>query len=173
MPLLFTLEICFLISMSFDPEYKDWVEKFSKKNEKMGGSDQIYKVYRGVPIFQVKLDDDPPRYRYQSPMERSAKYDRLCEKIDKRLDPPVSKPSRKKARGSSKDTEDRVDYYARWQNCQEALYEMEKREEATLAKVEEFEFKFKEMQKEVVDLRAVAVDLRKQLADARKQLEKK
>jgi hypothetical protein len=159
--------------MSFDPEYKDWVEKFSKKVMKMGSSDQIYKVYRGVPVFQVKLNDDPPRYRYQSPIGRSAKYDRLLEKIDKKLDPPVNKSARKKVRDLSKDKEDSVDYYAKWQSCQEALHEMKKREEATLAKVEVFEIKFKEMQNEVVELRTIAADLRKQLADTRKQLDKK
>ena len=64
-------------------------------------------------------------------------------------------------------------YYTRWQNCQQALMDMKKREVSMLTKVEEFETKFKQMQREVTDLRILAADLRKQLDVAQADLKTK
>jgi hypothetical protein len=165
--------------MSYESKYREWVEKHTRQES--GGknkSEQIYQVYRGVPVFRVKLRDDPPRYRFLSPLGRARKYDRLREKIDNRLD---KTPDKEKASRRSADTDDsKASYFQKWQNCQLELSDMKKREATMLAKLEEFQIKFNELdmvksqlQKEVTDLRALVADLKNQLEVARAEINKK
>jgi hypothetical protein len=154
--------------MSYDQKYKEWVEKFTKESTG-SGSDKIYQIYQGLPIIRVQISDNPQQYRYHSPLGRSKDLTKLQEKIDKRIKESKEKPVKTRKRDQVSDSV----YYTRWQDCRRALMELKEREADMLAKVEEFQEKFDQMEKEVSDLRALAADLRNQLEAARAELNKK
>ena len=142
--------------MSYEPKYKRWVEKQTSKDTT---SNEVIEVYRGVPIIQEKIKDNPVEYRLKSPKARARNIKKLREKIDKQLDT-VSEP-----RVSSKDYEGL--YRQKFEESQKELVDLQRRDNLTQSKVKGFQVKVDELSGEVLRLKEEAVDLRRQLDESK------
>lgn len=135
--------------MSYDPKYRKWVERRTDKKEVEGlsESNEIYQVYRGMPVFRVKVGDNPPQYRFIAPGTRAREFDRLCEKIDQKLDKTPTNRVRDKVSRKDADKQDSYEatYFQKWQNCQVELEDMKRREIRMLSKLEELQVKMDEL----------------------------
>jgi len=155
--------------MSYDPTYREWVEILTNKKEAKGssGSNELYKVYRGIPVIRVKVRDNPPLYRFVAPVVtgRTGDFNRLCEKIDQELD--KTKSNRIRYKVSRKDVDekesDEVTYFQKWQNSQMELEDMKRRDSGLASKQEELQAKMDELSSARTQLRNEVTDLRKQL----------
>jgi len=143
--------------MSYDPKYRKWVEKLTNKYQaaSMSESNKLIEVYRGIPVFQEKVKDNPPEYRFRAPRVRSRTIERLHEKIDKQLDTTASAHVDKQDSESS--------YRQKYENCQVELLDMKRREASMLSKLEEIQDKVDELNAVQLRLKEEAVDLRSQL----------
>ncbi|EMR74139.1 hypothetical protein MCGE09_00167 [Thaumarchaeota archaeon SCGC AB-539-E09] len=156
--------------MSYDPLYREWVERLTNKKEAEGlsESNELYQVYRGVPVFRVKVRDDPPQYRFLAPVVsgRTRDFNRISKKIDQRLDKTQSTRVREKAprKDEAIQFSNEVTYFQKWQNCQMELEDMKRRETSLASKLDEFQAKMDE-------LSSARTQLRKQVTDLKKQLE--
>ena len=147
--------------MSYDPKYRKWVEKLTNKYQaaSLSESNKLIEVYRGIPVFQEKVKDDPPEYRFRAPRARSRKIDRLHEKIDKQLDTTAS------ARVDKQDSE--ASYRQKYENSQLELQDMKRREASMLSKLEEIQSKVDNLSKAVKTLQNEAVGLKSQLKESK------
>ena len=152
--------------MSYDPEYRKWVERQTTKMkaDETGESTEIYQVYRGMPVFRVKVADDPPQYRYVAPGSRARDFDRLREKIDQKLDEAPSKKSRGKVKQSSE-----AQYFEKWQDCQVELEDTKRREAGMLSKLKELQEKMEELSKTQTQLKNQLKASEAQLKDLKKK----
>ena len=143
--------------MSYDPKYRKWVEKLTNKYQaaSLSESNKLIEVYRGIPVFQEKVKDNPPEYRFRAPRVRSRTIERLHEKIDKQLDTTASAHVDKQDSESS--------YRQKYENCQVELLDMKRREASMLSKLEEIQDKVDELNAVQLRLKEEAVDLRSQL----------
>ena len=143
--------------MSYDPKYRKWVEKLTKKYQEasLSESNKLIEVYRSIPVFREKVKDNPPEYRFRAPRVRSRTIERLHEKIDKQLD---TTPS---ARVDKQDSED--SYRQKYENSQLELQDMKRREVSMLSKLEEIQGKVDELNAAQLRLKEEAVDLRSEL----------
>ena len=143
--------------MSYDPKYRKWVEKLTNKYQaaSMSESNKLIEVYRGIPVFQEKVKDNPPEYRFRAPRVRSRTIERLHEKIDKQLDTTASAHVDKQDSESS--------YRQKYENCQVELLDMKRREASMLSKLEEIQDKVDDLNAVQLRLKEEAVDLRSQL----------
>ena len=151
--------------MSYDPKYQEWVKKTSNQ------STQLYKVYRGVPVLQAKMRDNPPQYSYISPLALAMEYNALIEKIDKQLEKapssrPVSKPSARDI-----NNQEAVSYYLEWQDCQLELSDMKRREADTLVTVSELRAKVETISRTRSQMEQELSDLKSKLATYEKMIE--
>jgi chromosome segregation ATPase len=140
--------------MSYDPKYREWVENLTR------ASYQLFQVYRGVPVFRLKVGDNPPQYRFLSPVAQENEYNKLCEKIDQQLDKPPAGLTRAKKKEAEQDA---ISYFQKWQECQAELEDLKRREAGMLSKVEELRVK-------VEEINTVRTQQQKELADLRNQL---
>jgi hypothetical protein len=155
--------------LSYDPKYREWVEIITDKKEAEGSSksNELYQVYRGIPVIRVKVRDNPPLYRFVAPVVtgRARDFERLREKIDQQLNKTKSPSIRYKV--SRKDVADKdsdeVTYFQKWQDCQVELEYMKRREKGMVSKLEELEAKMNE-------LSAARTHLQKEVADLKNQL---
>jgi chromosome segregation ATPase len=147
--------------MSYDPKYRKWVEKQTKQHlaAGMSESNKLVEVYRGIPIFQEKVKNDPPEYRFRAPRARSRKIERLHEKLDKHLDTtPNTSLENQDSEGS---------YRQKYENCQIELKDMKRREARRLSDLEKIQGKVDELNASVVRLQKEADDLRSQLKESK------
>ena len=155
--------------MSYDPKYREWVEKLTKKQEEkgLGGSNELFQVYRGVPVFRFKIKENPPQYRFRAPLVsgRTGDLDRLCKKIDRRLDKTPSIRVRDKAPKKNVDIQgsDDVSYFKKWQNSQVELEDMKRRETSMVSKLKELQDKMDELSTARAQLRQEVTDIKNQL----------
>ena len=143
--------------MSYDPKYRKWVEKLTNKYQatSLSESNKLIEVYRSIPVFQEKVKDNPPEYRFRAPRVRSRTIERLHEKINKQLDTTAS------TRVDKQDSED--SYRQKYENSQLELQDMKRREASMLSKLEEIQGKVDELNAAQLRLKEEAVDLRSEL----------
>ena len=148
--------------MSYDPKYRKWVEKLTKKYQaaSLSESNKLIEVYRGIPVFREKVKDDPPEYRFRAPRVRSRTIDRLHEKIDKKLDTTAN------TRVDKQDSES--SYRQKYENSQLELKDMKRREASLLSKIEAIRSKVDKLSKAVETLQNEAVGLKSQLKESKK-----
>jgi chromosome segregation ATPase len=153
------------ILMSYEPMYRKWVEKETKKNKAMrlSETDDLYEVYRGMPILREKLNDNPPEYRFRAPRIRARTIEKLHNKIDKKLDQTV--PSQRK-----QDTE--KSYRQKWENSQIELSDLKIREAKMLSEFEAVQKKVEKMRTQVSKLEKESVSLKNQLKEAKSKIDK-
>jgi len=145
------------ISMSYDPKYREWAEKLTNE------SNELFQVYRGMPVFRVKIRDDPPQYRFMAPIARAREFNILREKIDQQLDKSPGDRARDKASTKAEDNE--IVYFRKWQDCQAELEDMKRRETVMSSKVKEIQVKMEEISSARLHLQKEVADLRTQLRD--------
>jgi hypothetical protein len=156
--------------MSYDSKYKEWVEKTSNKSTK------LFKVYRGVPVLQAKMRDNPPQYSYISPVALAMDYDALREKIDNSLDKASPTRTAGKAASRKTDKQDEASYYLKWQDCQLELADMKRREASNISMVQELRTKVEEisttrsqMEKEISELKSKLATYEKMVEELKKK----
>ena len=152
--------------MSYDPKYREWVEKHTKKEAGQREVNEFYQTYRGVPVIRVKARDDPPLYHFLAPIVRgkTRQFERVCKKIDRQLDKPSGKRVRKRA-----DSDD-LSYFQKWQNCQVELSDMKRREANMLSKVKELQAKVDELSSTQIQQKKDLIELKKQLKASKAQI---
>ena len=151
--------------MSYDPKYRDWVEKHAQGAEESSELNELYQVYRGVPVLRVKVKDNPPQYRFRAPKARAKNFDRLSKKIDRQLDKTPRTRVKDKTSRKDKDNQDsdEVTYFQKWQNSQMELEDMKRRDASLASNQEELQVKMNELSLARTQLRNEVTDLRKQL----------
>ncbi|MBN2335224.1 hypothetical protein JXL21_06655 [Candidatus Bathyarchaeota archaeon] len=157
--------------MSYDPEYRKWVERQTAKikADGTGDPDEVYQVYRGLPVFRIKVEDDPPQHRYVAPGSRARDYDKLREKIDQKLDEPQSRQAKPKTPTGGGKASNEAKYFELWQNCQVELEDMKRREAKTLSKVKELQDKMEELSKTQTQLKSQLNASEAQLKELKKK----
>ena len=160
--------------MSYDLEYKEWVEKLLAKSGR-----EFHNVYRGIPVVRLKSRGDPPRYRYRAPVVRGGvdEYEVLCEKIDEYLeDPSIGRVEASKKPADKIEKDEAAIYYQKWQDCQVELEDMRRREAKILADVEKLRDRMEEissarmqLEKDVTDLKSQVKEYEKIVADLEKK----
>lgn len=160
--------------MSYDPEYKEWVEKLLAKSGR-----ELHKVYRGIPVIRLTSRGDPPRYRYRAPVVRGGvdEYEVLCEKIDGYLEnPSIGRVEASKKPVEKIEKDEAVLYYQKWQDCQVELEDMKRREAKILADVEKLRGRMEEISSARIQLEKDVTELKSQVKEYEKivaELEKK
>jgi chromosome segregation ATPase len=153
--------------MSYEPRYKGWVEKQTKKDAKTGEAKKLVEVYRGIPIVQEKINDDPVEYRLRFPRGTARDIKKIRKRIDKQIDsPPVSKP-----RASAEDYEGL--YRQKFEESQKELVTLQRRYNLTESKMEEFQSKIDKLSGEVSRLKEESKGLRRKLDEANKLIKEK
>jgi len=159
--------------MNYNPEYQEWVERQLKRPER-----ELHEVYRGIPVFRLKVSDDPVEYHFRAPIVkgRIEDIDTLHEMIDRQLDEPPSSHVKASRRGGGKLDKDEATYFHKWQDCRVELEDMKRREAKMLAEVEKLRGRVEEissarmlLEKDVTDLRSQVKEYEEIVADLEKK----
>ena len=129
----------------------------------MSDTDEVYEVYRGIPVLREKINENSSDYRFRAPRIRARMIKRLHEKIDKKLDTVKLPQNIPDSEGS---------YFQKWENSQLELSDMKKREDKMLSEIEVIQRKVVEMKTQISNLQKESVDLKTQLREAKSKIDK-